>query len=122
MQNRSDVLGSLDNMAKEMEEVVNELNSLRLDRGTIERQQKIFSRMLDAQKSVREKEYSKKRLAETGKEYIRISPDDPTDLENQRMKQLKLDLSRALNEGYNPDYEKLIEEYFRTLNINLLRK
>jgi hypothetical protein len=122
MQNRSDVLGSLDNMAKEMEEVVKELHSLRLDRGTIERQQKIFSRMLDAQKSVREKEYSKKRLAETGKEYIRRSPDDPTDLENQRMKQLKLDLIRALNEGYNPDYEKLIEEYFRTLNLNLPRK
>jgi hypothetical protein len=122
MQNRSDVLGSLDNMAKEMEEVVKELTRLKLDRGTIERQQKIFSRMLDAQKSVREKEYSKKRLAETGKEYIRISPDDPTEMENQRMKQLKLDLIRALNEGYNPDYEKLIEEYFRTLNINLPKK
>jgi hypothetical protein len=98
---------------------VNDLQELKLDRKTIERQQKILSRMLDAQKSVREREYSKKRLAEVGKDYIKKSPSKTTDIEDRRSRQLNLDLLRALQEGYNPDYEKLIEEYFRKLNINM---
>jgi hypothetical protein len=119
MQNQSDILGNLDNMAKEMGDVVEDLQKLNIDRRTIDRQQQILSRMLDAQKSVREKEYSKKRLAEVGKEYRRKSPNDPTNVEDLRMKQLSLDLIRALQEGFNPDYEKLIEEYFRALNADL---
>jgi len=119
MQDRSDVLGDLDNLAREMGEVVEDLQTLNIDRKTINRQQQILSRMLDAQKSVREKEYSKKRLAKTGKEYRRKSPNDPTNVEDPRMKQLSLDLIRALQEGFNPDYEKLIEEYFRTLNADI---
>jgi hypothetical protein len=119
MKNRSDVLGDLNNMAKEMGEVVEDMEKLNIDRETINRQQQILSRMLDAQKSVREKEYSKKRLAETGKEYRRKSPNDPTNAEDPRLKQLSLDLIRALQEGFNPDYEKLIEEYFRALNADV---
>jgi hypothetical protein len=119
MQNRSDLLGNLDNMANEMGEVVEDLQTLNIDRKTIDRQQKILSRMIDAQKSVREKEYSKKRLAEVGKQYRLKSPDDPTNSEDPRLKQLSLDLNRALQEGFNPDYEKLIEEYFRALNADI---
>jgi len=119
MQNRSDLLGNLDHMANEMGEVVEDLQTLNIDRKTIDRQQKILSRMIDAQKSVREKEYSKKRLAEVGKQYRRKSPDDYTNSEDPRLKQLNLDLNRALQEGFNPDYEKLIEEYFRALNADI---
>jgi hypothetical protein len=119
MQNRSDILGRLDHMADEMGKVVEELQTLSIDRKTIDRQQQILSRMLDAQKSVREKEYSKKRLAEIGKKYRRKSPEDPTNMEDPRMKQLSLELNRALQEGFNPDYEKLIEEYFRALNADI---
>jgi len=119
MQDDSDVLGDLDQMAKEMGEVMNDLQSLQIDKKTIERQQQILSRMLDAQKSVREKDFSRKRLAEVGKNYQRKSPGKSENAENMRLKQLKLDLIRALREGYNPDYEKLIEEYFRTLNTDL---
>ncbi len=118
MQGRSDVLGRLDHMANEMSEVIKDLQAMQVDRNTIERQQKILSRMLDAQKSVREKEYSKKRLAEIGKNYSRKSPGEPTDVVDQKLKQLNLDLMKALQEGYNPDYERLIEEYFRTLNTD----
>ncbi|TFH01033.1 MAG: hypothetical protein E4H13_05920 [Calditrichales bacterium] len=119
MQKRSDILGDLDHMAGEMEQVVKEMQGMQLDRKTIDRQQKILSRMLDAQKSVREKEYSKQRLAESGKTYQRKSPAPLADQEDARLKQLKRELIRALQEGYNPDYEKLIERYFRTLNENL---
>ncbi len=112
---RSDVLGRLDNIAGEMEEVVNDLEKLRLDRKTIERQQKILSRMLDAQKSMREQEYSRQRQAEIGKEYSRKSPNERQEREDRELKRLQDELMRALQEGYNPDYEKIIEEYFRIL-------
>ena len=119
IQDNSDILGDLDQMAKEMGEVTNDLQNLKIDKKTIERQQQILSRMLDAQKSVREKDYSRKRLAEVGKNYQRKSPRMSEDTENLKLKQLKLDLIRALREGYNPDYEKLIEAYFRSLNTDL---
>jgi hypothetical protein len=119
MQNRSDILGRLDHLSDQMGEVVQDLQEMTIDRKTIDRQQQILSRMLDAQKSVREKEYSKKRIAEAGKIYRRNSPDDPTNIEDLRLKQLSLDLNRALQEGFNPDYEKLIEEYFRALNAEI---
>jgi len=119
MENRSDILGRLDNLSNQMGEVVQNLQDMNIDQKTIDRQQQILSRMLDAQKSVREKEYSKKRIAEVGKKYSRNSPDDPTNSENLRLKQLSLDLNRALQEGFNPDYEKLIEGYFRALNAEI---
>ena len=61
-------------------------------------------------------------MAEVGKEYKRRSPRSPEESEDARLKQLKLDLMRALQEGYNPDYEKLIETYFRTLNTDISTK
>ena len=115
------VLGSLEKITEDMEEVLKDLEALKIDRHTIDRQEKILTRMLDAQKSVREREYSKERKAEIGKEYARKSPGEDLDTEDQRAKKLQVDLLRALNEGYNPDYEKLIEEYFKTLNQEYLK-
>ena len=120
--NRSDILGRLDNMAEEMDKVVKDLEQLKIDRKTIERQQQILSRMLDAQKSVREKEYSRERKAEVGKEYARKSPSDNLETTDKRAERLRLNLMQALKEGYHPDYEKLIEDYFRRLNQKDLKE
>jgi hypothetical protein len=113
---RSDVLGRLDKIAEEMKEVADAMSQMRLDRKTIERQQRILSRMLDASKSMREKEYSRQRKAEVGKEYVRRSPSGQQETEDERKARLSRDLMRALQEGYAPDYEKLIEAYFKALN------
>ncbi len=114
--NRSDVLGRLENMADEMEKVVKDLEMLKIDRKTIERQQKILSRMLDAQKSVRERKFSKKRKAEVGRFYTRKSPKENQETVDKRKQALTKEMLRALREGYSPDYEKLIERYYRELN------
>jgi len=92
------------------------MKSLNYDRKTIERQQNILSRMLDAQKSVREREYSRKRKAEVGKEYARQSPSELAETVDEKKAKLRKELKQALEEGYSIDYEKLIEEYFRNLN------
>ena len=124
MQNENgdqNTLGRIGKLTEDMEEVLKDLESLKIDRKTIDRQEQILTRMLDAQKSVREREYSKERKAEVGKEYARRSPNDKLDSEDKRIKKLQMDLMRALQEGYNPDYEKLIEEYFKTLNQEYLK-
>ena len=73
----------------------------------------------NAQKSVREREYSKKRKAEVGKQYARKNPSELQQAINARKERLRKDLKQALEEGYSIDYEKLIEEYFRNLNSQL---
>lgn len=116
MGNRSDILGRIDNIGDEMKKVVKDMQTLNYDRRTIERQQNILSRMLDAQKSVRERQYSRKRKAEVGKEYARKSPSELAESIDEEKAKLRKELKQALQEGYSIDYEKLIEEYFRNLN------
>ena len=119
MGNRSDILGRMDNIGEEMKKVVKEMQAMNYDKKTIERQQNILSRMLDAQKSVREREYSRKRKAEVGKQYARKSPSELLESVNAKKDRLRRELKSALEEGYSIDYEKLIEEYFRNLNNNI---
>jgi lipoate synthase len=115
MGNRDDVLGRLGELSGDMEEVVEDLLNLKVDRKTIDRQRQILSRMLDAQKSVREREYSKKRKAEQAKPFIAKDPGEFSDLQDAEYQAIQDALKQALKEGYGPDYQKLIEAYFKSL-------
>jgi hypothetical protein len=64
----------LDEMAEEMEKIAELLESGRLDAGILERQRQLFKRMLESQKSIQQKEYSKKRKSERAKNYVVIKP------------------------------------------------
>ena len=114
-QGLSEVLGDLDNIVKEMKQVEKDFAQNNVSRETIERQNRILSRMLDAQRSIREREYSRKRQAESGKDYITKSPGalpaNFGELENR----LQQDLLRAKKEGYTRDYLELIKQYFEAL-------
>jgi hypothetical protein len=116
MGNRDDGLGRLGEMGGQMEEVVEDLLNMNVDRKTIDRQRQILSRMLDAQKSVREREYSKKRKAEQAKQYIARDPGALENPEDEQLKAIQDALKQALREGYGPDYQKLIEAYFKMLS------
>ncbi len=111
----SDVLGDLDKIVEDMKKVEDDFSDQKIDQKTVERQEKILSRMLDAQKSIREREFSKKRKAETGKRYQTVSPEAlPSDFDHED--QLTRDLLRAKKQGFSNDYLKLIEQYFRSLS------
>ncbi len=113
---RSEILGRLDQVAKEMEDVVKDLQNRTVDRQTVDRQQRILSRLLDAQRSLRERDYSKQRQAETGKIYRAISPGAlPPEL-GDRASRAQQDLLRALQENYSRDYKELIQRYFDALS------
>ncbi len=114
--NRRDVLGRLGELGGEMDEVIKQLKAQNLDRKVIERQERILSRLLDAQKSVREKEYSKKRQAEWEKQAIVKSPPELREALLQKEDRLRKELMEALQEGYSPEYRELIKLYFETLS------
>jgi len=113
---RSEILGRLEGVEQEMRQVVKDLQNRRLTQQTIRRQQRILSRLLDAQRSVRRRDYSRKRQATPGKTYYVRSPGEiPSEVLQQRDR-LREDLLRARRAGYSPDYLRLIERYFEALN------
>jgi hypothetical protein len=120
--NRSEVLGKLDDMGEEMKKVVGDLERLKVDQSTLDRQKKILSRLLDAEKSMRERDFSEKRRAEVGEDVSRPSPKElSTDL-LQPGQIAKDDLSKFLEESYPKEYDQLIKEYFKALSEERMKK
>ena len=115
MGNREDMLGRIGDAAGEMEEVIQDLIKNNVNRKTIERQRQILSRLLDAQRSAQQREYSKKRKAEIAKKYNVHDPGELKNIFDMDKKHLEDALNRALKEGYSQDYKKMIEDYFKTL-------
>jgi len=112
---QSGLQGRTEEIAKDMEKVAEDLKNRKVDRQTIERQQKILTRLLDAQRSVRERDMTERRKSETAKPYEPKSPKPlPGDLGDQQ-KKVREALLKALKEGYPPEYEELIRAYFKAL-------
>lgn len=116
---RQEILGSLDKIAEEMGEVVGDMENRNVNRETIERQQRILSRLLDAQKSVQERDYSRQRRAETGKQYMATDPGRLPENLGEAKNKIHQDLLRALREDYAKDYKLLIQKYFDALTREL---
>jgi hypothetical protein len=111
----SKMLGDLNKIAQEMREVQTDLAQGNVTPETLRKQERILSRMLDSQRSARERDFEKKRKSESGKELTRKSP-GAIDLSTQEGKsRLRQDMLRALEEGYSRDYEDVIRKYFELL-------
>jgi hypothetical protein len=111
----SKLLGDLDHIAQEMQEVQTDLEQGNVNPNTINKQEKILSRLLDSQRSMRERDYEKRRKAETGKNIQRVSPAD-VDVSTQEGKnKLRQELLKVLEGKYSKDYEELIKKYFEQL-------
>ena len=105
----------LNQIAQKMEEVVKNMSSNQLDEKTVQEQEHILSRLLDAQRSVNERDYENKRKSEAGKDVVRQSPAD-LNLNSQNTKnKIRDELNKAVQEGYTKDYEDLIRKYYEAL-------
>jgi hypothetical protein len=113
--NRRDILGRMDELVGDMEEIIKDLKTQKLDRKVIQRQEAILSRLLDAQKSVREKEYSKKRQAKTGQNVLVKSPPQLREELLRKEDFLRKELMNAIQEGYPAEYREYIRKYFEIL-------
>jgi hypothetical protein len=71
----------LERIGKEMEEVINDLRKNSVSRRTLQRQQGIQQRLLDASRSIRTRDLSKERESRRGEQVIREGPEQlPKDL------------------------------------------
>ena len=111
----SKTLGDLNRVAQEMREVQTDLAGGNVSPETLRKQERILSRMLDSQRSMRERDFEKRRRSESGTTVARRSP-GPLDLSTDDGKnRLRRDLLKALEEGYARDYQELIRKYFEAL-------
>jgi hypothetical protein len=117
------VMGDLDRIAKDMEEVINQLRKNQVDRRTIMRQEQIVQRLLDAARSATSRDFKDERESRTAKDVPRISPMGlPEDLGERES--LINALRRAVQESDLPPRDKLdMERYLESLlQENLLQR
>lgn len=115
MGQRDDVLGELKQIGKDMELVEKDLLRAQPDRRTVERQQRILSRMLDSQRSLEQREFSKKRKSQQGRQYVTRDPGEQGSGMLEDKKAIEEALRQARKQGFSRDYQKLIEIYFEKL-------
>jgi len=109
------VLGRLSDIAREMQEVEEALQSGEAGAETAERQLRIYSRMLEATRSLQRKDFTEQRRATTATEQpVLVPPSLPAGLLDDRM-EIEDRLRRFLGDDYPPQYEEQIKAYFRAL-------
>ena len=118
---RAEIAGRMDGMVRDMEEVVRDLKQNNVNPQTIRRQERILSRLLDAQQSMRKRDFSRKRQATTGKEFVRESPEDVLYDTDAMRERLQRDILRLSKEGYTEEYQVLIRRYLEALSGKAIR-
>jgi hypothetical protein len=108
-------LGRLDKLAEEMQKVIEDMEKSEVTNQTLDRQRRIYTRMLDFQHSLERQDYKEERKAQFGTDIRHSSPQELegaaglTDEEYERL------LTRYQEEGYPKEYEETIKAYFRAL-------
>ena len=106
-------IGDLNQIAADMKEVMTDMQTGSITPETRLRQERILSRLLNASRSMNERDYEKTRESNSGVDVERQSPsalnkqlNDPSAMRS---------LMEQLRRGYSKDYENLIRMYFEAL-------
>ncbi len=106
---------NLDETLKQMQEVIADMRSEKLSDEIIQKQERILSRLLDAQRSMNERDFEKERESKSGTAQQRTSPGQLNLAKQKGKDNLKDELNNLYREGYTKDYEELIKRYFEAL-------
>lgn len=106
---------NLDETLKQMQEVIADMRSEKLSDEIIQKQERILSRLLDAQRSMNERDFEKERESKSGTTQQRTSPEELNLAKQKGKDNLKDELNNLYREGYTKDYEELIKRYFEAL-------
>ncbi len=108
-----DGASDLDQLRKDMER--SELDMLRKDisRQTMQRQERILTRLLEHERAEKEREREERREGTTAKDYEISNPEEI--FEYNRIRNRELEMLRSLPPGLKPYYRSLVETYF--LNV-----
>jgi hypothetical protein len=102
----------LQKLAEEMEQNEKDIVNRNITQETLKRQEDIMVRLLEAEKSERERELDQKRESNEGRETPHADPARFFDY--QRNKQREAELLRTMPPGLKPYYKARVAEYFDT--------
>ncbi|GAB2945085.1 ATPase [Hymenobacter coalescens] len=106
-------MGGLGELKKMMEQTEQDLVNKRLTEQTVLRQRQILSRLLEAEKSARERDLDNKREAETAKT---VPPGFPPAFEKYReQRNRQTELLRTVPPALTPYYQREVSEYFQKM-------
>jgi len=108
-------LGNLNDVSSEMKKVEQDLRSGRLDQQTLDRQQRILSRLLDAPRSVEKRDYSRRRVSRPGVDVVRTSPGALSAEMLKSRPSLAALLARGGRDPIAPRYRATVDEYFQSI-------
>ena len=106
---------NLEDIMNQMQEVITDMNSEKLDDNLIQKQERILSKLLDAQKSINERDFEKQRESNAGKNIVGKAPSELNLSTEEGKDKLRDELNKAAQEGYTKDYEELIRKYYDAL-------
>lgn len=107
-----ELLGDLDKLGEDMKEVEDSLQKMDGSERTQEKQEEIYSNMLEFTKSHREQGQSRKRKAEAATEY-QARTAVPSSTEEEAKQILFENISRG---GYPPGFKDVVERYFSSFD------
>ncbi len=108
------VLSELERLAEEMEDAINDLRGGATDPLMVRRQQNILSRMLEAEKSLQEREEEDDRREGTTPDDFDISRAPELTMEELEQR-IRSGLQDPNQTRFTEDYQRLIERYFELL-------
>jgi uncharacterized protein with von Willebrand factor type A (vWA) domain len=104
---------ALDQLQREMERTELDIVTRNITRQTIQRQQRILTRLLEHEKAQLQREQEERREGTTAKNYQISNPADV--FEYNRNRNRELEMLRSLPPELKPFYRSLVENYF--LNV-----
>ena len=115
-ESKRELLGRLQQTEREMKEVEEALRQGAADGSLEEKQQKILSRLLDAQRSVNRRDFDPQRESRPGQDVAGQSPAEiPAELLRQSDR-FRQDLLKSELDRYPAQYRSFVEAYLRSLN------
>ena len=103
----------LDNIGDEMNKIEIDLVNKRLNNETLNRQKDIETRLLEAEKSERQRDQDEKRQAETAREQLKSMP--PALEQYIKQREAEIEQYKSVSPDLKPYYKFLVEEYYQSL-------
>jgi hypothetical protein len=115
-ESKRELLGRLEQTERDMKEVEEALRQGATDGSLEDKQQRILSRLLDAQRSVNRRDYDPQRESRPGEDVVTASPAEiPPELLRQSDR-FRQDLLKSELDRYPAQYRSFVEAYLRSLN------
>ena len=108
--------GGLQEIIDEMNKIEIDLVNKKLNNETLKRQQDIVTRLLEAEKADRQREFDNKRKAEIGTDKKRELPPSLQDYLKKR--EAEIEMYKSISPELRPYYKYLVDKYYKALKSN----